>query len=64
MRKFLACGVIGLAVFGGALVACSGGGSSGGSQAAFCDTLKKDKATRSNSCPTSRISTTRRACPS
>jgi hypothetical protein len=44
MRKLLACGVIGIAVFGGALVACSGG-SSGGSQQAFCDTLKKDKAT-------------------
>jgi hypothetical protein len=44
MRKFLACSIVGLAVFGGALVACSSGGSSG-SQAAFCDAVKKDKAT-------------------
>jgi hypothetical protein len=41
MRKFLACSLVGVVVFGGALVACSGG-SSGGSQQAFCDTLKKD----------------------
>jgi hypothetical protein len=42
MRKFLACSVVGVAVFGGALVACGGGGGGGGSQQAFCDTLKKD----------------------
>jgi hypothetical protein len=42
MRKFLACSVVGIAVFGGALVACSSGGG-GGSQQAFCDALKKDQ---------------------
>jgi hypothetical protein len=41
MRKFLACSLVGAAVFGGVLVAC-GGGSSSGSQQAFCDALKKD----------------------
>jgi hypothetical protein len=42
MRKFLACSVVGIAVFGGALVACSSGGG-GRSQQAFCDALKKDQ---------------------
>jgi hypothetical protein len=42
MRKFLTCSLVGVVVFGGALVAC-GGGSSGGSQQAFCDALKKDQ---------------------
>jgi hypothetical protein len=42
MRKFLACSLVGVAVFGGALVACSGGGG-GRSQQAFCDALKKDE---------------------
>ena len=40
MRKFLACSVVGIAVFGGALVACSGGGG-GRSQSAFCDALEE-----------------------
>ena len=44
MRKFLACSVVGVAVFGGALAACGGGGGGGGgSQQAFCDALKNDK---------------------
>jgi len=43
MRKLLACAVVGAAVFGGALVACGGGGS-GRSEKAFCDALKKDQA--------------------
>jgi len=42
MRKFLACSVVGIAVFGGALVVCSSSGG-GGSQQAFCDALKKDQ---------------------
>jgi hypothetical protein len=41
MRKFLACSLVGVVVFGGALMAC-GGGSSSGSQQSFCDALKKD----------------------
>jgi len=44
MRKFLACSIVGVAVFGGALSACGGGGGGGGgSQQAFCDALKNDK---------------------
>ena len=43
MRKFLACSLVGVVVFGGALAACGGGGGGGGSQQAFCDALKKDE---------------------
>ena len=42
MRKFLACSLVGVVVFGGVLAACGGGSSSSGSQQAFCDALKKD----------------------
>ena len=42
MRKFLACSLVGVVVFGGVLAVCGGGSSSSGSQQEFCDALKKD----------------------
>ena len=55
MRKFLACSIVGLAVFGGALVACSSSGG-GSSQAEFCATLKKDQTAFSSLSDSSDIS--------